>query len=44
MSELKYSGFTVSVACGSIAALVMENLFLFMSGIVVGILYEVMNR
>lgn len=44
MSELKYSGFTVSVVCGSIAALVMENLFLFMSGIVVGILYEVMNR
>lgn len=44
MSELKYSGFTVSLACGIIAALVMDNLFLFMAGAVVGILYEIMNR
>lgn len=44
MSELKYSGFTVSVVLGLIVAIMMENIYLILAGVVVGILYEIINK
>lgn len=44
MNELKYSGLTVASITGVICALSFDNLMFAFAGVVIGLLYEIINN
>lgn len=44
MQELKYSGFTVASVLGLLSSIIMENMSILFVAIIVGILYELLNK